>query len=92
MTTVVPKLLFCETKHCQLPVWEIVTSQGVCIYYERTHRKGWRPIGVVADFNMGDTPVSVYDCVRLQRGQRVYILKERDGYIAPESWYERIPE
>lgn len=92
MSTVAPKLLFCSQKHCQIPVWEIVTKEGDCIYYERVHREGLRPVGTIHDFHIGDTSVDVIGCVKVGRNQRVQVLKERNGYHAPESWYESIPE
>lgn len=89
MSTVAPKLFFCEKKHCQIPVWEIITEKGKAIYYERLHHDGYYPIGTIGSIVIGDTNITCVDVVKSNRP--IIILTVKDGYDAPLSWYEQIP-
>ena len=91
MATVTPKLLFCNITYSQIPVWEIVSANGKCIYYERLHRTGFRPLGILDTVYVGGSAVDVCDAVRQQGNNKIFVLKEKDGYCAPMSWYERDP-
>lgn len=92
MSTVIPKLLFCNITHSQIPVWEIVSEKGKLIYYERVKREGYRPLGIRDTIYLAGTPIHVCDVVQRQGSKTVYVLKEKDGYSAPMSWYERDPD
>lgn len=91
MSTVTPKLLHCEKQARDIPVWEIVTEKGGHIYYERVHHPGYRPIGLIDTFSMGSTKLDVVGVVTQRQNAPVTVLKEKEGYVAPPSWYEPIP-
>lgn len=88
MSIVTPKLLYSTEKAGDVPVWEILTDNNQRIYYERKHRSGYRPIGVVEQLSLGGTTLRVCDVVVKRHNESISILKEKDGYIAPLSWYE----
>ena len=94
MTTVTPKLVFCNKTHTQIPVWEIVPqkSEGRShpIYYERMHREGMRPIGYVDTVTIDGTRHHVVESVirpgsmvRDSHGQ--FRRKRRDVNILTEE-------
>lgn len=91
MSTVSPKLLYSDATHRQIPVWEIICESGKRIYYERVHREGYRPIAILNSLQLAGSTVSVCDIVRRQGNKPIHVLKEKDGYVAPMSWYERHP-
>ena len=91
MSTVVPKLVYSPTKSQDIPVWEITSHNGHKIYYERLHYRGFLPIGLKDSFKLGNTHVSVCDNVRTPGGHMPLVLRAKDGFLAPSSWYERDP-
>jgi len=91
MSTVAPKLVYSPLKSQDLPVWEITSHNGHKIYYERLHYRGFKPIGLKDSFKLGNTHISVCDNVRTPGGNMPLVLRVRDGFIAPASWYERDP-
>lgn len=88
MSTVMPKLLHSRKEASQIPVWEIVTENGRRIYYERVYQEGYIPIGVRGTFQLAGTTALVCDLVRQDFRNPPVILKAKDGYVAPMSWYE----
>jgi hypothetical protein len=91
MSTVTPKLLYSVEKAGDIPVWEIRTEKGNFIYFERVHVPGYRPIGLVGNFKLGSVTVSVCEVVTSPHGKTPTVLKEKDGYVASMSWYEKDP-
>lgn len=91
MSTVTPKLLYSDATHTQIPVWEIISENGKRIYYERVNREGYLPRGIKETFQLAGSTVCVCDVVRRQGNKPIHVLKEKDGYVAPMSWYERDP-
>lgn len=91
MSTVLPKRLYSPEKGGDLPVWEIRTRTGRCIYYERLHHDGYKPVGLLDQFMWGDTLFSVAGTVNEQNVQP-QIHKCVDGYVAPMSWYQKVEE
>jgi hypothetical protein len=89
MTVVVPKIL--HVNGSDTPVWEIIAKDGDKIYFERPNRRGFRPVGSPEPFNLGSAKVSVFDTVRVPRNVTPVVYRERDGYCAPSTWYERDP-
>lgn len=89
MSTVIPKLLYSAVKSGDLPVWEITTEKGEKIYYERELMRGYIPIGCRDTFSLGNATVMVFDVVNLSNCQEPKILRAKDGYCAPMSWYEK---
>ena len=88
MSTVVPKLLYSESQGCDIPVWEISTRYGKSFLFERTEKEGYRPIGRIP-VGYGDSILWLCDTVNTL-GNDPVVLKEKDGYKAPMSWYESI--
>ena len=89
MTTVCPKLLHKNGR--DVPVWEIRTGVGRAIYYERVNRQGLIPIGGHESFALGTATVRVFELVNTRNMGSPTILTESEGYVAPDSWYERDP-
>lgn len=89
MSIVVPKLL--NVNGSDVSVWEITPEKGPKIYYERKQRAGFRPIGSRGTFRLGSANITVCDVVKPVGNTTPIILKERDGYVAPKSWYEVDP-
>lgn len=89
MSTVVPKLLYSHTKHIDIPVWEITTPTGSKIYYERVHHVGLRPIGLSESCKFGKSTLNVCDVVKTVGNHMPKVLRAKDGYVAPMSWYEK---
>ena len=89
MSTVVPKLLYSPFEHRDVPVWEITTSAGRKIYYERVDYKGLIPIGMRETSRFGSIRINVFDVVKTPGRRMPKILREKDGYQAPLSWYEK---
>lgn len=86
-----PKLLYCPVKHGEIPVWEVTSHNGSKIYYERLRYDGLRPIGVLSSSKLGKTTIEEYDVVKTTRGYTPKVLKAKDGYVVPMSWYEKDP-
>jgi hypothetical protein len=82
-----PKLLYCPVKSMNLPVWEICTKEGRTIYYERIHYAGLIPVGIINTIQIGGTTIGVYKSVCTKQNKNPRILKAKDGYTAPSSWY-----
>lgn len=89
MATATPKLFYSRKDACQIPVWEIVAENGRRIYYERHHQEGYIPIGTLDTFQLGGRTCLVLDTVRQDLSNPPVILKEKDGYSAPMTWYEK---
>jgi hypothetical protein len=88
MSVVVPKLFYSKQTGSNIPVWEIVSKNGHHIYYERFHYKGLVPIGVRENFQYGGSTFRVCETVKIHNNKPPVILKAKDGYVAPMSWYE----
>jgi len=90
--SVVPKRIYSDKKHGDIPVWEITTHKGQKIYYEREHRPGYLAIGVQETYRIGKSKIYTVDVVKKIGHQVPTVLRIRDGYIAENSWYEEDPD
>jgi hypothetical protein len=91
MSTVIPKLYYSHDIGCNIPVWEIITEKGQYIYYERQHKEGYLPIGLLSVLEIPGSTILVCDVVKSKGNNTILIYKAKDGYKAPRSWYKRDP-
>jgi hypothetical protein len=87
MKKVVPKLLYDAVSHSNLPVWEITQSNGNKLYYERKHYKMLIPIGIINSINISNTRCDVFDVVKLNKGEKINVIKESKEFPIPSNWY-----
>lgn len=96
MSSVTPKLLYSNALGEDIPVWEIIpekTKQSrdnstAPIYYERVDYPGMIPIGQKSSIQIGNLKCGVFDVVNHRGNDDLPVLKAKNGYIAPMSWYE----
>lgn len=89
MSVVTPKLLYCQSRGYDLPVWELSGRRGN-IYFERVHHSGFLPVGSVGTMRLGNSVLNIYETVGRSGNTFPEIYRERDGYVAHSSWYEKI--
>lgn len=90
MSSATPKLLYSNSLGYDIPVWEIIPEHGdsTPIYYERVDYPGMIPIGQKTIVTMGDYKYDVFDVVNHHGSEDLPVLKAKNGFIAPMSWYE----
>jgi hypothetical protein len=91
MSTVEAKMIYSEKEKGDISVWEITTSTGSKIYYEREYKRGYRPIGLAQSYKLGSSTINVCELVKGRRNRKIQILRAKDGYVAPMHWYEKDP-
>jgi len=89
MSVVLPKLLYVSKQSIDVPVWEITTDKGGKIYYERFNYPGYSAIGFSETFHMKGCDINVAEVATISGNREPMILKARDGYLAPVSWYRK---
>jgi len=87
MKKVIPKLIYDSVSHTDLPVWEILQSNGSKIYYERKNYKGLIPIGIMDSLNVCNTRCNVFDIVQFKKGEKINLIKESIDTPIPSNWY-----
>src|SRR5438105_8634532 len=78
-----PKLLWNAKKGEQIPVWQIRTKDDGVIYLELKTIPGFVPVGAKRITRLGNSTVTVLDCVGNMGDFVPLILTEADGYKVP---------
>ena len=80
LTSVKAKLYNNSKTNMDEMVWEIISTHNKYIYYEYKNYKGYIGKGIK----------KINDNIQLAKvvtNKNIIVLKEKDGYIAPKSWY-----
>lgn len=92
--SVEPGLIFDRTKGQQVPVWCLQSKNKghaipFTVFWERKHRDGFVPVGTDCfKRNEDGTTVKAVRAIPLPPGMKfAKILREKDGYVAPDTWY-----